>query len=311
MMTMTGLLRVGEVALRVMDLEAARRHYGYGIGLIDVLEESGNRIYYKAWDEHDHHSLVIRKAESPGIDYFAFKVADDACLLELEHKLREFGLPVEHIREGVFPKSGRRIQTELPSGHILQLYSHKDQIGNSLGYRNPGVIPEEGVIKGMRPVRLDHTLLGGVNIDKNAELFHGVFGLGISEKLIDHETGATLAIFFSASTKPHDIAFVLQPEPGRFHHVSFLLDSVHDVYHAADWIGRLRIPVDVGPTRHGVTRGATIYFFDPSGNRNEVFSGGYVYYPDVPTLLWDTSELGQATFAQDNTPRESFLQVLT
>lgn len=104
---------------------------------------------------------------------------------------------------------------------------------------------------------------------------------------------------------------MLQPTPGRFHHVSFLLESVTDVIHAADLIGKYRIPVDVGPNRHGVTRGATIYFFDPSGNRNEVFSGGYVHYPDTPTLTWDTTELGHATFAQDNVVRESFLTVLT
>ncbi|HTK61032.1 MAG TPA: catechol 2,3-dioxygenase, partial [Pseudonocardia sp.] len=54
-----------------------------------------------------------------------------------------------------------------------------------------------------------------------------------------------------------------------------------------------------------------IYFFDPSGNRNEVFTDGYLHYPDTPTLVWDTSKLGQATFSQDNTPRQSFLEVLT
>ena len=96
-----------------------------------------------------------------------------------------------------------------------------------------------------------------------------------------------------------------------FHHASFLLESAHDVIKAADKIGKYRIPVDVGPNRHGVTRGATIYFFDPSGNRNEVFAEGYVHYPDSPTLIWDTTELGAATFAQDNIPRESFLTVLT
>jgi len=309
-MAMKGLLRVGEVAVRVMDVHAAKRHYGHGVGLIEVFEE-GDRVYYKTWDEHDHHSLVIRKADSPGIDYFAFKVSDEAALTELGDKVRAFGLPVEHIRAGLFPKSGRRIQFEIPSGHIMQLYAEKEQIGNSLGYANPGTMPEEGVIRGTRPIRLDHCLLGGGNLDKTIELFHGVFEMGISEKLIEHETEVLLAVFFSCSTKPHDVAFVLQPEPGKFHHVSFLLESVHDVFQAADWIGRNRIPVDVGPTRHGITRGATIYFFDPSGNRNEVFSGGYVYYPDVPTLVWDTSEIGQATFAQDNTPRESFLQVLT
>ena len=33
-------------------------------------------------------------------------------------------------------------------------------------------------------------------------------------------------------------------------------------------------------SRHGITRGHTIYFFDPVGNRNEVFSGGYHVDPD-------------------------------
>ena len=33
------------------------------------------------------------------------------------------------------------------------------------------------------------------------------------------------------------------------------------------------IQLDVGPTRHGITRGSTIYFFDPLGTRNEVVTG--------------------------------------
>jgi len=40
---------------------------------------------------------------------------------------------------------------------------------------------------------------------------------------------------------------------------------------AADIIAKNKVPVEYGPGRHGITRGLTIYFFDPSGNRNEVF----------------------------------------
>jgi catechol 2,3-dioxygenase len=193
----------------------------------------------------------------------------------------------------------------------MQLYSAKEQVGNTLGTRNPGVMPDEGVVRGLRINRLDHALLGGINLDDNVRLFTEVLGFDLSEKLVDADSGQSLAVFLSCSTKAHDIAFVLQPEPGRFHHVSFLLESVTDVIHAADMIGKYRIPVDVGPNRHGITRGATIYFFDPSGNRNEVFSGGYVHYPDTPTLVWDTSQFGSALFSQDNRVRESFLNVLT
>lgn len=310
-MALRGILRLGEVALRVMDMDEARQHYGQRVGLHEVMTDAEGKVYYKAWDEHDHHSIVLRQADRPGMDYFAFKVYDDATLTDLEAKVRAFGLQVERIEAGLYPKSGRRIQFVLPSGHVMQLYAHKEQTGNTLGTLNPGVMPDEGVIRGFRVNRLDHALLGGTQIDENARLFREVFEFDLSERLIDVDNKMSLALFLSCSTKPHDIAFVLQPEPNRFHHVSFLLESVTDVIHAADLIGKYRIPVDVGPNRHGVTRGATIYFFDPSGNRNEVFSGGYVHYPDTPTLTWDTSELGAATFSQDNVPRESFLTVLT
>ncbi|HMV54393.1 MAG TPA: catechol 2,3-dioxygenase [Rhodocyclaceae bacterium] len=310
-MALRGVLRAGEVAIRVMDMKAARQHYGDRMGLHEMMTDDTGRVYYKAWDEHDHHSIVLREADSPGMDYFAFKVFDDATLTTLEQKLEAFGLQVERIEAGVYPKSGRRIQFVLPSGHTMQLYAHKEQVGNTLGLVNPGVVPDEGVIRGFRINRLDHLLLGGGHLDENVRLFTEVFDFDLGEKLVDHESGASLAVFLSCSTKPHDIAFVLQPQQNKFHHVSFLLESAHDVIKAADMIGKYRIPVDVGPNRHGVTRGATIYFFDPSGNRNEVFAEGYVHYPDTPTLVWDTRELGQATFSQDNTPRESFLTVLT
>ena len=56
------------------------------------------------------------------------------------------------------------------------------------------------------------------------------------------------------------------------------------------------VPVDIGPTRHGITRGATIYFFDPSGNRNEVFAGGYRTCTDFPTITWTEDQLTKGIF---------------
>lgn len=310
-MALRGLLRLGEVCLRVMDIKKSRNHYGTILGLHEVMQDDKGRLYYKAWDEHDHHSIVLQPSDRPGMEYFAFKVYDDATLTALAPRIEAFGLKVRHIEAGVYPKSGRRLEFTLPSGHTMQLYAQKDQVGNTLGTLNPGVIPDDGVIRGCHINRLDHVLLGGDKIDECAKLFMEVFDFDLSEKLIHHEAKISLALFLTGSTKPHDVAFVLQPESNKFHHCSFLLESAHDVIKAADRLGKFRVPVDVGPNRHGVTRGATIYFFDPSGNRNEVFAEGYVHYPDTPTLVWDTTELGAATFSQDFTPRESFLNVLT
>lgn len=310
-MPVTGIMRVGEVAIRVFDLAESRQHYDKRMGLIETYQGDDDKVYYKCPDEHDLYSLVLRKADQPGIDYVAFKTARDSDLDDFAERLRAFDIEVEHVPANTYPASGRRIKFNLPSGHEIHVYAEKEQNGNGMPLRNPGTIPDEGYIRGFRTVRLDHCLLGGTDIDANAKIMMEVFGFTMSEKLVAHENEMSLALFLTTSNKPHDIAFVLQPEGNKFHHVSFLLDSVNDLYHAADLIGKYNIAVDVAPNRHGVTRGATIYFFDPSGNRNEVFTGGYVHYPDTPTLVWDTTELGKATFSQDNTVRPSFLEVLT
>lgn len=111
--------------------------------------------------------------------------------------------------------------------------------------------------------------------------------------------------------KAHDIAFVNHPEPGKFHHVAFELEDWKDVGNAADIITRYNISIDIGPTRHGITRGQTIYFFDPSGNRNEVFAGGYTYYPDLLTRAWDERDVGKAIFYYERQLNEAFLSVVT
>ena len=66
-----------------------------------------------------------------------------------------------------------------------------------------------------------------------------------------------------------------------------------------------------GPTRHGITRGTTIYFFDPSGNRNEVFAGGYQTYPDFPTITWTADQLTKGIFYIGREMKETFLSALT
>src|SRR3546814_15833136 len=110
----------------------------------------------------------------------------------------------------------------------------------------------------MRVNQFKHHWLWATEIVANRELLKSVFGFSVSEELISHEDETRLAIVLTGSNKPHDIAFVLQPVASRFHHVSFLLESVNDLFHAGDLIGKYEIPVDISPNRHGVTRGAKI-----------------------------------------------------
>ena len=80
-----------------------------------------------------------------------------------------------------------------------------------------------------------------------------------------------------------------------------------------EWVlSKNKVKVDVTPQRHGITRGNTIYFFDPSGNRNETFAGlGYLVQPDMPTVTWTENELWRGIFYHTAQPVESFTSVYT
>ncbi len=163
---------------------------------------------------------------------------------------------------------------------------------------------------GMRVTRFDHCNLHGPDIDAVVKFFTEVLDFSLTEAAQTPD-GSVAAAFLSCSNKAHDIAFIRRAEPGKFHHVAFSLESWHEVGQAADIIARYDIPLDIGPTRHGITRGQTIYFFDPSGNRNEVFSGGFIYYPDNPPRVWSIDKIGKAVFYYQRELNERFMSVVT
>ena len=100
-------------------------------------------------------------------------------------------------------------------------------------------------------------------------------------------------------------------EDSKLHHVSFQLSSWEQVLRAADIMSKNRVSLDVSPTRHGVTNGTTIYFFDPSGNRLETFCGGYDHYPDMEPITWTWDEVGAGIFYHNRKLNDAFLSVVT
>jgi hypothetical protein len=68
-MALKGVLRPGYIQIRVTDLDAALTHYVDRVGLNEVSRGADGRVYLRAWDEFDRHSIVMRPAETPGMDY--------------------------------------------------------------------------------------------------------------------------------------------------------------------------------------------------------------------------------------------------
>ena len=86
-MPLQGVMRLGYVHARVTDLAEAKSHYGNTLGLYPTYEEPG-KIYYKGWDEWDHHSVVLEEG-GVGLVKIGFKVSDPTCIDDIETKAQE------------------------------------------------------------------------------------------------------------------------------------------------------------------------------------------------------------------------------
>ena len=65
------VLRIGRVELKVLDLEKSVDYYTNIIGLEET-GRMGNSVYLKAWDEFDHHSVILTKSNTCWISTCGF-----------------------------------------------------------------------------------------------------------------------------------------------------------------------------------------------------------------------------------------------
>ena len=311
-MALTGVTRPGHIQLRVLDIEAAVRFYRDVLGLTETGRDASGRVYLKVWDERDHHSVILRQTDRAGMDFFGFKVLNEATLNQLESDLKAYGVATERLPAGELLETGERVRFQIPTGHQIELFATKKMVGNGLAPVNPKAWSPASD-RGIAPVRLDHALLYGPDVGGVLKLFTEVLGFTLTEYVTLPDSDEKGALWLSCSNKAHDIAFVVHPEPAKLHHVSFLLDSWDKVLRAADIMSVNDIRVDIGPTRHGITRGGTIYAWDPSGNRFETFMGGTAPYPDWPAIHWTWEGLGEGggLDVAHRKLHETFLTVVT
>ena len=313
-----GIARIGHASLRVMDMAAAVKHYEKVLGMKKTMEDKHGNVYLKCWDEWDKYSLVLTPSDQAGLNHVAYKVENDADLDALQTKIEAYGIATKVLAEGAMPSTGRMLQFNLPSGHEMRLYAMKEYVGTEVGTMNPDPWPDN--ITGAGAHWLDHCLLmcelnpeTGVNkVAENTKFIMEVLDFFLTEQILVGPDGSIqAATWLSRTTTPHDIAFVGGPRMG-LHHIAYFLDSWNDILKSADVMAKTKTKIDVAPTRHGITRGETIYFFDPSGNRNETFAGlGYLAQRDRPVTTWTEDKLGTGIFYHTGEMVASFTDVYT
>ncbi len=300
-----GILRLSHVEIRVPDLELATAYYTEVVGMYETARES-ERVFLKCWDEHQHHSVILTYAPTYGLNHMGWKVQFRDDLDYYAQRLTEAGVEVEWFAKGeIAPGHGEAIRFLMPSGHLMELVYGMDQVGNLLPLTNPP--PKPLNLVGAAPPRIDHIFLTCEDVGENTRFLQEVLEFHLTEQVLGDD-GFQVATWLERSHSSHDIALVTGQDRG-LHHFAYWVDDWTAIRDTADVLAYHGVPIETNPTRHGATRGLCLYFFDPAGNRNEVFTGGYVVDPEEPPVTWTEAEMGRAIFYYDGVVNQKFLTV--
>ena len=299
------ILRLSRVEIKVPDLELATAYYTEVLGLIETAREP-DRVYLKCWDEQQHHSVVLAYSSSYGLAHMSWKVESLEDLDFYAARLEDAGIAVKRMSgDEVGIGGGTVIRFETPSGHQMELIHGMEHVGNLLPLNNPP--PRPLGLVGIAPPRIDHIFITVEDVNGMTSFLQEVLDFHLTEQVVGDD-GFQIATWLEVSHSSHDIALVTGPD-GGLHHFAFWVDDWNEIRSASDVLAYHGVRIETNPTRHGATRGHCIYFFDPAGNRNEVFTGGYWTDPDEPPITWTEGEMGRALFYYDGVVNQRFLTV--
>jgi catechol 2,3-dioxygenase len=304
------LTRIGYANLHVTDLASAIAHYTEIVGLRLVEREGAGRAYLQSADNQDHHCLVLNETGRAGLDHLGYKVNDPEDLVTVARDLSARGTRTSRVPDGALRGQGEGLRFTAPSGHDFVLYFHAEKIGYAGGMKDPDVV--EPLLRG-GATHLDHAVIVCERPAEMRAFMAEVLGFYVTEQGVD-PGGAELVIFLTCSNKMHDLA-IAPGENGRLHHLAFGLESRHGVIARTDLLKQRRVPtLELGVTRHGIAGVTTVYFHDPSGNRNEFYHGAYTAAGiggRVPTVDWNLATSERALFYYEGAVPGNFLSTVT
>jgi catechol 2,3-dioxygenase len=115
--------------------------------------------------------------------------------------------------------------------------------------------------------------------------------LGLKHRYyVEGASGQRRGSWLSITNQSHDIAIMhnRSGSDGRLHHIAYYVDSPDELLRAATILVEHGGKIEWGPGRHGTSGAIFLYFFEPSGHRIEIWTGGMlIFSPDWEPIRWD------------------------
>ncbi|HEX3801719.1 MAG TPA: 3,4-dihydroxyphenylacetate 2,3-dioxygenase [Solirubrobacteraceae bacterium] len=278
------IIRAARVELLVTDLAASEHFYADLLGMI-VSARTDDAVYLRAWEERQHHSLVLRRAPHAAASRLGFRVRHEEDLDRLAVFAQEHDLTVCWSEAGAEPGLGPSLMLWDPFGYPLEFFHEIEQFETQH--------QRFDLHRGAPLLRFDHLNLHTPNVE---QAFRWWLALGFkcseyisTDNPVDERiTGAWML------RKPtvHDLALTAGTGP-RLHHFAYWVGEPAGVMRACDQLsGANQVEViERGPGRHGVSNAFFVYLRDPDGHRIELYSCDYYTGdPDHKPLRWSVTD---------------------
>jgi catechol 2,3-dioxygenase-like lactoylglutathione lyase family enzyme len=237
------LTRMGHIALRVPDLDAAVGFQQDVLGMIETERAAG--VSYLTCNERHHELMLIHDPVRRGYDHIALEVEDAAALAAVMRSAQAAG---GHMLGDVYdgePGIDRAVRVLAPGGHVFKLFCGMETVAAA----RPGD----------RPEKFEHASVKVLNMKALERFLEQGLGFRFSDRL-----GAT-ASWWHCDDDHHGMAIVRAPR-SELSHYAFTVADLNAMGRVAD---RLKLHRDQrliwGPSRHGPGNNHFMYFHDNDG----------------------------------------------
>jgi catechol 2,3-dioxygenase len=286
------IAHLAHVELLTPKLDESTRFFTEIMGM-SISDEKGDSVYLRAYDDYEHHTLKLTAHAHAGIGHHAWRLRSTDILELKAREIAKTGLGIGWTDGDL--GHGRTYQFRMPSGHMTEIYFETEKYeakGDQMSaLKNTA---SKFPARGINVRRLDHLNLLAADVAAFRDFQLDYLGGRLTETII-FDDNEVKGAWFSVNSKSYDLAVTQDHTKGiagRFHHLTYAVNSREEVLIAADIALENGIFIETGPHKHAIQQTFFLYMYEPGGNRIEVANATarLILDPDYETVVWNQEE---------------------
>lgn len=254
--------------------------------------QDADSAYLRAWDDYEHCSLKLTRADTTGVGHIAYRAASPEALERRVKAIEASGYKTHGWIDGD-ESHGRAFRFEDPFGHVFEIYYDTVWYQPQQDAERAALKNTASAFTGAAPRRLDHLNLLSGDVTEFRRFMETCLGSRVTE-MIQLDNGRIGGCWFTVNNKTYDLACTEEHGRGhgRLHHVTYATDQREDILRAADIFLQNGVHIETGPHKHAIQGTFFLYVWEPAGNRVELANAGarLILAPDWQPVVWTEAD---------------------